>query len=333
MEASSNLLTPEEMAALAAGIQDGSVETDTGFNENAQVRKHDLSAEDSTLGINVSSLDMINDRFIRSFRLGLLEELRTSPRMIPKSVQLMKFGEYLADRPPPLAVNVVMLPPLRGQSMIIIDRNMIVSSLENFFGGASKGAAPVPPGRAFTPTETRVINIILDLFFKCMKEAWAPLMEIEFEKVSSEINPNFAQIADENDLVILCHFESENGDAKGYVDLVYPYATLKPIRELLRSRVQGAGGHDDSDRKWTQDIHEAVGDAKLEAQVMLGNIDLTIGALNQLQAGDILYFKKDKNARIVINEIPAFECIVGQSGPNIAVKIESVIEPEVHKEH
>jgi len=56
--------------------------------------------------------------------------------------------------------------------------------------------------------------------------------------VSSEINPQFAQIADENDLVILTRFEAEgNMDSQGFIDLVYPYASLKPIRELLRSRV------------------------------------------------------------------------------------------------
>ena len=54
------LLSPDELAALSAGISDGSLDVDTGYNLDAQVRKHDLAAEDSSLGVNVSSLDMIN---------------------------------------------------------------------------------------------------------------------------------------------------------------------------------------------------------------------------------------------------------------------------------
>ena len=91
----SNLLSEEELSALSSGVQDGSIETDTGFNTRVRVRKHDLASEDSSLGVNVSSVDMINERFIRLFRLGLLEVLRTSPRVNPTRVQILKFGDYL----------------------------------------------------------------------------------------------------------------------------------------------------------------------------------------------------------------------------------------------
>ncbi len=92
-----NLLSDEELAALSEGVRDGSIETDTGFNTKVRVRKHDLASEDSSLGVNVSSIDMINERFIRMFRMGLLEVLRTSPRVNPTRVRIMKYSEYLQD--------------------------------------------------------------------------------------------------------------------------------------------------------------------------------------------------------------------------------------------
>ena len=55
----SNLLSDEELAALSEGVRDGSIETDTGFNTRVRVRKHDLASEDSSLGVNVSAVDMI----------------------------------------------------------------------------------------------------------------------------------------------------------------------------------------------------------------------------------------------------------------------------------
>ena len=90
-----NLLTPDELNALAEGVQDGSIPVDTGFNTSAKVKKHDLASEDSSLGVNLTSLDMINERFIRVFRLGLLEVLRTSPKINPQRVQLVKYGDYM----------------------------------------------------------------------------------------------------------------------------------------------------------------------------------------------------------------------------------------------
>ena len=52
-----------------------SIPVDTGFNTKTKVRKHDLASEDSTLGVNLGSVEMINERFIRLFRLGLVEVL------------------------------------------------------------------------------------------------------------------------------------------------------------------------------------------------------------------------------------------------------------------
>jgi len=326
MANSENLLSTDEIAALTAQIESGSVEVDTGFNTGVRARKHDLTNEDSSLGVNVSSLDMINERFIRLFRLGVLESLRTSPRINPTRVQLKKFGDYLKDKQPPMSVNVIRMQPLRGTSLVLIDPNVVFSSLDHFFGGMGKGVSNLPPGRLFTMTESRIINILLAVFFRSLKEAWAPLCALEFETVSTEINPNFAQIADQNDLVIVNHFEADCGDAKGFIDLVYPYASLKPIRELLRSRVQAVDAHDESDRQWTHDLTAAIGDAGLTMQVELAEIQTTLGRFNAMKPGDVLYFKKPELARAIINEIPIFEVEVGSAGPMVAVKAQKAVE-------
>ena len=55
-----NLLSPEELQALSAGLEDGSFEVGSGLNTSLRVVKHDLASEDTSLWINVSSIDMIN---------------------------------------------------------------------------------------------------------------------------------------------------------------------------------------------------------------------------------------------------------------------------------
>ena len=323
-----NLLSPEELSALAEGVNDGTIPVDTGYNTAARVRKHDLASEDSSLGVNVASVDMINERFVRLFRLGLLEMLRSSPRVTPTRVKIMRFGEYLQDLKAPLSVNVVRMNPLRGYSMVVIDPVVVFSSLDSFFGGFGVGVGQLPAGRLFTPTETRIINMILDVFFRSLKEAWSPLMDIEFELVSSEINPQFAQIADENDLVILTRFESESGPkAHGFVDLVYPYSSLKPVRDLLRSRVQTGDGNEESDNQWREDLESAVDSADLEMRVLLSSFESNLSTIENLQPGDVLYFKKPELARLSINDVPAFDVQIGALGTQTAVQIERAVIP------
>ncbi len=345
MATSSNLLSPEELAAIASGIDDGTIAIDTGFNLTTRVKKHDLASEDSTLGVNTSSLEMINERFVRLFRLGLMEVLRTSPRINPSRAQIVRFGDYLKELRPPLAVNTIRINPLRGFSLVTIEPTVVFSALDNFFGGTGSGMPGtsrrrasdkdgdlppnwLPPTRMFTPTESRVIKIILEVFFRSLKEAWAPLLPVDFEHVGSEINPQFAQIADENDLVIMSRFDTESvGGVKGFVDLVYPYASLKPLRDLLRNRVQ-ADGSEESDLKWRNDLTTAVGDSELEMQVLLGQVVDHYARVETLKEGDLLFFKKPELATLYVGGLPAFECQVGMAGPNVAIRIENSISPE-----
>ena len=212
MAESENLLSPEELEALTAGLEDGSIEADTGLNNDIRVMRHDLTNEDSSLGVNVGAVDMINERFIRQFRLGLLEVLRTTPK-----VNMAECADYevwrirLKGLSAPLSVNTIRLNPLRGYSMAVIEPSIVFAALDNFFGGFGRGFDKLPPGRLFTPTESSIIKIMLDVLFGSLKEAWAPILAINCEHVSSEINPQFAQIADENDLVVVSRFVADLG--------------------------------------------------------------------------------------------------------------------------
>ena len=323
-----SLLTPDELSALAEGVMDGSIPVDTGFNTTARVKKHDLASEDSSLGVNITSIDMINERFIRTFRLGLVEMLRTSPKVNPNQVEIVRFGDYLKGLKAPLSVNVVRMNPLRGNAIVVIDPTVVFSSLDSFFGGFGKGVGNLPPGRLFTPTESRIINMILEVFFKSLTDAWAAVLPVEFELVSSEINPQFAQIADENDLVILTRFDAESKlESHGFIDLVYPYASLKPIREKLRSRVQSGDGNEESDKQWRLELEDAVDSASLEARVLLGSIESSFGDIEAMKEGDVLFFKKPELALLQVNGLPAFDVQVGSMGAQTAVQIERACIP------
>jgi len=210
----------------------------------------------------------------------------------------------------------------------VIEPAVVFSSLDSFFGGFGRGVGQLPPGRLFTPTETRIIKLILQILFRSYKEAWAPLTTMDFEHVSSEINPQFAQIADENDLIVLSRFEAESTSATpGFIDMVIPYMSLKPIRDLLRNRLQTADGNEESDKIWRDDLTAAVKDSSIELQVSLGKVDITMQQLRDLQVGDVLPFRKPDYARLTAGDKPVFDVEVGSLGANTAVQVVRAIGP------
>ncbi len=332
MAEDSSRLSEEELNALTF---DEGFEEDSGSLLDPEaalgsaVRPHNLVTEDTTIGINLAAVDMITERFTRHLRLGLMEVLRTSPRITADRVKTLPFSEYLKDLKAPLSVNTVRLSGLRGTSMVVIDPNVVFASLDNFFGGFGRGIDGLPPGRMFTPTETRIINIMLEVIFASIHEAWSPIMEINCEHIGSEINPAFVQIVDENDLVIVCHLEVElSGKERGAVDIVYPFATLKPIRDILRGRVQDSEDPSVDHDVWARELAGAASDAELEHRVILGEIDLTLGDFNKMQPGDILDLKKYDTARVLVDDIPLFDADVGTANGYAAARLLKAVEPE-----
>ena len=330
VEEDQNRLSDEELNALVSNHMEDDFSAavqDPLENEQRSIRPHNLVTEDTTIGINLAAVDMITERFTRHLRLGLLEVLRTSPRVTADRVKTVRFSEYLADLKAPLSVNTMRMTGLRGTSMVVIDPNVVFASLDNFFGGFGRGIDGLPPGRMFTPTETRIINIMLEVIYSSLTEAWAPIMEISCESVSSEINPQFVQIVDENDLVIVCHLDVElSGKERGAIDVVYPFATLKPIRDVLRGRVQDSDDPSVDHAVWEKELVDATSDADLEHKVVLGEIDLTLGQFDHLKIGDILDLKKYDLARILVGDIPIFEAEVGNANGYAAARLVKALE-------
>ena len=108
--------------------------------------------------------------------------------------------------------------------------------------------------------------------------------------------------------------------------MVYPYSSLKPIRDLLRSRIQAVDGDKESEKRWQAELSSAVGDSELEMRVIIGHIKATLNSIDTMKENDVLYFKKNEFARVMINDIPTFDARIGTSGPNVAIKIETILD-------
>ena len=323
-----NLLSPEELDALATGIEDGSIQTDTGLNGQLKVQRHDLTSEDSSLGMNLGVLNIINERFVRHFKTGIVDVLRTEAKVSADTVMVMPYREYVASLQAPMAVNIVNLNPLRGSSLAIIDPAIIFSVLDNFFGGPGADMKDLVPTRTFTKTELSINKIITNILFGSLQEAWAPVLSIKCVSNDVVSNPDAIKIADKDELVVVSRFTTELGqNAKGNIEIVYLYSTLKPIRDSLESRVQASAEAPGSKMSWTADLMAAAMDAEVDIRVILGNIESTFKEFEHLAEGDILFFKKPNYAKVHAGGIAVFEGDIGTKDAHMAVQFVNPLIP------
>ena len=314
-------LTSEEVEALASMFDD---EKDLIINPSGKsgAVTHDLAKEDSSLGFNQSAVDLVNERFARQIRMGLIEVLRTTPRITTNKLQIKTFGECTAGLKAPLAISTVRMDPLRGMSLVIIEPKIIFSALDSFFGGVGKSLENLAATRIFTPTEDTIIGLLMNIILASLKEAWSPIIHVDFQKIGQEVNPAFAQIADDDELMVQSRFDFNLGqNESGFIQIIQPFSLLKPIREQLRSRIQTNDDEDEQSTRWMNDLHDACEDIPLELTAKIGELEMLFGDLLNLNKDQILKFDYFEEAKISIGGKPAFFGKVGQVDENIAIKL------------
>jgi flagellar motor switch protein FliM len=313
----SELLSEEEILAL---VKMGEKEGVEAYNLAPDAEDYDISSEDSSLTSHLGSLDMINERFARLLRTSLKSLLRYQPKIEAQQVDVQRFGTHMDSLATPISLNVVKIPPLRGSMLIIIDPQLIFNSLDSFFGG-SGSHTEISGIRDFTPTEYRIIQMILQRVYQDMKTAWAPLQSVAFEFVSSEVNPQFTSIVEDNDLVIVNKFNIDMAhDINGSIEIIYPYSSMKPIRDLLRNQVMGDSDIDD-ERIWNNYLKVAIEEVDLDVRSDLANPQISLLELRNLKVGDVIPIKMPEIVTVTSKGIPLFNGVYGSSNGHAAVKI------------
>lgn len=311
-----DLLSQDEIDALLHGVDDGDIEPEEDIDE-AGVKSYDLTSNDRIVRGRMPTLEMINERFARYTRISMFNFLRRSADVASGGVQIMKFGEYVHTLYVPTSLNLVKMRPLRGTALFIMDAKLVFKLVDNFFGGDGRHAKI--EGREFTPTEVRVVQLVLSQIFSDMIEAWQPVMELEFEYVGSEVNPAMANIVSPSEVVVVSTFHIELDGGGGDFHMTIPYSMIEPIREVLDAGVQS--DIDDIDERWTQSLREDIMDARVPVHGTLVEREITLREVADLKAGDVIPVDMPEEFILEANGIPVFRGKMGISNENLAVKI------------
>ena len=162
-----------------------------------------------------------------------------------------------------------------------------------------------------------VLVVLADL-----SAAFDPLSPVNFRFDRLETNPRFATVARPANAAILARFRIDMEDRGGRLELVLPYATLEPVRELLLQMFVGEKFGRDSiweihlaNQMWTTDIDiEAVLDEQL----------MNLKDVMNLKVGSRLMFNVNADPKIEFRcgIVPLLSGRMGRKGNKIAILVE-----------
>ncbi|MAX87808.1 MULTISPECIES: flagellar motor switch protein FliM [Thalassolituus] len=315
-----DLLSQDEIDALLHGVDDGDIGPEEEVDA-AGIKSYDLTSNDRIVRGRMPTLEMINERFARYTRISMFNFLRRSADVASGGVQIMKFGEYIHTLYVPTSLNLVKMRPLRGTALFILDAKLVFKLVDNFFGGDGRHAKI--EGREFTPTEVRVVQLILTQVFNDMMEAWSPVIPVEFEYVGSEVNPAMANIVSPSEVVVVSTFHIELDGGGGDLHLTIPYSMIEPMREVLDAGFQS--DVDDVDERWQQSLREDILEAPVDIHGTLAQRDITLREVAALKTGDVIPIEIPEDFVLEANGVPIFTGKMGISNENLAVKIKEQI--------
>ncbi|MFT4583484.1 MAG: flagellar motor switch protein FliM [Gammaproteobacteria bacterium] len=317
--ANSDLLSQDEIDALLSGVDDGDVETDADEPlDPSEVRNYNLESQDRIVRGRMPTLEMINERFARNFRLSLFNILRRSAVVTVEGIEMHKFGEYVHTLLMPSNLNIIKIAPLRGSALVVFAPKLVFSLVDCFFGGDGRFQTKIE-GRDFTATEMRIVQKVLNTVFVDMKEAWEPVLPIDFQYVNSEINPQFANIISPSEVVVVCTFHVDVEAGAGHLQFAIPYSMLEPIREQLDAGVQSDVSEKDS--RWSARLQEELRAAKVQLKSTLATTELTVREVVNLRPGDIIDIEMPESVLAFVEHVPVFRGKFGASRGNRALKV------------
>jgi flagellar motor switch protein FliM len=240
-------------------------------------------------------------------------------------IRVQKYSEFIRNLVVPTNLNLITVKPLRGTGLIVFDPNLVFLVVDNMFGGDGRFHTRVE-GRDFTPTEQRIIQGLLNVFFAEYQKAWEPVYKIEFEYVRSEMNTQFANIATPSEIVVAVTFTIELTGNSAEMHLCLPYSMVEPIRDVLYSTMHSEQAG--SDRRWTSTLAGQLRSAEVELCVTLGESDLTLGDIVRLKVGDVIPMTLNDKVNATADGVPVMECRYGVSNGQYAIRVERFIKQE-----
>lgn len=333
----SQVLSQSEVDALLAAVTEGEIAQGgeggamgagggPGGADDRVVVVYDLTSQDRIIRGRLPQLDVIYEKFMRSFRVSLSSALRKIATLTHASTDFLKFGEFINTLPMPTCMSVLRFNALRGSALLVIESKLAYALVDNFFGGADRPYTKIE-GKDFTPIELSIIRKVVDLAIDDLEGAWASVEKIDASFVRTEINPQFVGIVPPTDIVIASTFDVELENANGTITLVIPYSTIEPIKQKLATGFQMES--DQTDKKmWTAIIRSQLLETAVNLKVNLGESEITLNDLMGLKVGDVIPLDQDSNGefQVQVEGVPKFKAYYGVHHGTVAVQVTRPVE-------
>jgi flagellar motor switch protein FliM len=267
-------------------------------------------------------LEIVFDRLVRILSTSLRNLTSDNVEISIDKVTSLRFGDYLNSIPLPAMLSVFKAEEWDNFGLMVIDASMIYSIVDVLLG-ARRGTTPMRiEGRPYTTIERTLVEKLATQILGDLSRSFEPVCPVTFRYERTEVNPRFAAISRSSNAAILVKLRLEMDQRGGCFEIVLPYATLEPIRDLLLQQFMGE--RFGRDNIWETHLAEELRETVVELDAVLGEESMNLSAILALKVGSriVFHLAADDPVQLRCGGVPLFLGRTGNRRNRIAVQIE-----------
>lgn len=301
-------------------------------SQNRPAKLYDFRRPDKFSKEHLRSLRILHESFARMLGSSLTSYLSAGVQVRLTMLEQGTYDEYIQSLPTPTVIYVVGLAPLPGQAVVELNLPVARVLIDRLLGGTG---APAPRTAEMTEIELALLKTIGQFILSSLREAWSNVVPLRPTMQEPVLSPELAQFATMAEATVMLVLEVSLFKATGTISMCIPYQVLQPVLESLTSQVwfggAAAGGTTKApDADSRGQMGDRISQVTLPITVELGETELTVESLLELQAGQVLRLNTSANGPLPIrvDDRVKFHGQAGLSGKNLAVQIVRAVAQE-----
>ncbi len=268
-------------------------------------------------------LEIVFDRLVRMTTTSLRNFTSDNVEVSLDSITSVRFGDYLNSIPLPAILTVFKAEEWDNLGLITVDSSLIYSIIDVLLGGGRGTSAIRVEGRPYTTIELNLVRQMIEIVLEDAEAAFAPLSPVNFSLERLETNPRFAAISRPANAAILVELRIDMEDRGGKIEIMLPYATIEPIRDLLLQMFMGEKfGRDPI---WEGHLATEVFSSEVELDALLFDREMSLNDVMKLDVGQTLLLDTgpEDPVKVRCGDVLLTEGLMGQHEGNISVQVTS----------
>src|SRR5579883_641252 len=266
-------------------------------------------------------LEVVFDRLVRMMSTSLRNFTSYNVEVSIDNITSIRFGDYLNSIPLPAMLSVFRAEEWDNYGLMTVDSALIYSIVDVLLGGRRGTAAMRIEGRPYTTIERNLVERLVGVVLADLSGAFDPLSPVTFRFERLETNPRFATIGRPANAAVLARLRVDMEDRGGRFEVLLPYATLEPVREIL---LQGFLGEKfGRDSIWEAHLAGELWHTNISIEAVLDTFEVSLSDVMNWKVGSRLMLNADTHSDVglVCGDFPMFTGKMGRKGGNIAVRI------------